>query len=59
MKKFNKVFSLKLANKLVKRGFEIVNWEINTNKPTLKVFIFNNSKELQDAINDIVSTFKK
>lgn len=53
MKNTYKIFTLKLANKLVKMGFDIVDWEINTKKPDLKVFIFENSKELQDAITKI------
>lgn len=53
MKKNYKIFTLKLANMLVKRGFQIIDWEINTNRPNFKVFIFENSKELQDAISEI------
>lgn len=53
MKNTYKIFTLKLANKLVKMGFDIIDWEINTKKPDLKVFTFENSKELQDAITKI------
>ncbi|MGL5458924.1 MAG: hypothetical protein ACRDBY_04865 [Cetobacterium sp.] len=45
-----KVFTLKLANELVKRNFEIKDWEINRNQPNLKVFLFEDTIKLRSEI---------
>lgn len=45
-----KVFTLKLANELVKRNFEIKDWEINRNQPNLKVFLFEDTIKLRNEI---------
>lgn len=44
------VFSKELANKLVNDGFKIVKTEINLKDPKFKVFIFEYSEELANAI---------
>ena len=45
-----KVFTLRLANELVKRNFEIKDWEINRNQPNLKVFLFEDTIKLRNEI---------
>jgi len=44
------VFSKQLANKLCKQGFNIVQTDINNEKPWLYVYYFEDSEELQEAI---------
>ena len=45
------VFSKKLANELVDKGFEIIRTEVNIKDPKFRVFIFEKSPEL-DAVID-------
>lgn len=51
-----RIFTLKLADELVKRGNEIVDYEINTKNPKLKVFIFEDNERLQKDISEINNT---
>ncbi|MGL5961605.1 MAG: DUF5659 domain-containing protein [Cetobacterium sp.] len=55
MKECFKIFSLKLANCLVKEGFEIIDYEINTKNPRLKVFVFKDSDEFRNTITKLTS----
>ncbi|MFA6708401.1 MAG: DUF5659 domain-containing protein [Fusobacterium sp.] len=51
--KIKKIFSLKLANELMRKGFDIVGYEINLKNPILKVFHFEATKELSEAMTEI------
>lgn len=53
MEKF-KVFSLKIATKLSKQGFDVVDYELNTKNPTKKVFVF----EVKDGFFEAFEKFK-
>lgn len=44
------VYSLRVANALVEQGFEVINTSININNPKLKVFYFENTQELREAV---------
>lgn len=52
MKKYV-VFSLKIANELVKRGFEIVDTGINIDDPRYKVFYFEDTIDFRKAFKEI------
>lgn len=52
MKKYV-VFSLKIANELVKRGFEIVDTGINIDDPHYKVFYFEDTTDFRKAFKEI------
>lgn len=45
-------FSLRLANFLVGKGFKIKNSGINLMYPQFKVFYFEDSIQLRDAVNE-------
>ena len=47
------VYTLRVANELVKRGYEIVDTGINIQKPQYKVFYFEDSEELRAEIAKI------
>lgn len=47
------VFSLKIANELVRRGFKIVDTGINTENPKLKVFYFEDTKAFRAALKEV------
>ena len=47
------VFSLKLANKLVNKGFEILDTGVNVKNPKYRVFFFEDTEALRKAINEI------
>lgn len=49
-----KIFKLWLANELINKGFGVIKYEINSDNPKLKVFIFEDTKEFNDAINEIM-----
>lgn len=49
-----KIFKMWLANELVNKGFSVVKYEVNKDNPKLRVFIFEESKELGDAIQEIM-----
>lgn len=51
-----KVYSKRLASKLCKMGFRIVDTEPNNNKPWLNIFLFENSIELQEAISNLIDS---
>jgi len=55
MKK-QRVFNLNIANRLIKKGHTIVDFEINTNNPRLKVFIFEKTPEFME---DFLRMIKK
>ena len=44
------VFSKDLANKLVNLGFKLIKTEINLKDPKFKVFIFDNSEDLEAVV---------
>lgn len=50
--KERKVFSRKMALYLRQRGFKIIYTEPNTYKPQFDVYIFEDTKELQDAMTE-------
>ena len=45
-----KIFSLKLANELVDKGFVLLGTGINIKFPKYKVFYFEDTPELREAI---------
>lgn len=50
-----KIFSLKVANHLIKMGNEIIDYEINLQNPKFKIFIF---KKTDKLINDLTEFTK-
>ena len=44
------VYSLRVANELVNKGFELIGTGINIQNPKYTVFYFEDTKELQEAI---------
>lgn len=50
-----KIFTLWVANKLINRGFKVVSSEINLSYPNLKVFIFEDTVELRQALGEITN----
>lgn len=53
MKKDYVVFSLRVANELVNKGFNVINAGVNIKFPQYKVFYFEDTKELRNAIAKI------
>ena len=54
-KKDYAVYSLRVANELVKMGFKVINSGINIKYPTYKVFYFEDTEALRSAITKINS----
>lgn len=54
MKHFT-VFSQKLASKLKKLGFQIVDTGVNIKNPKYTVFYFENTKELRKAVAELTA----
>lgn len=46
------IFSMKLAGYLMQRGFVLLDMRKNTDQSNRNVFIFNESAELRNAIDD-------
>lgn len=55
MEKTYKVFTLKLADKLRKQGFRIVDVQPNKDKPWFNVYCFENTAELRAAIEALTA----
>lgn len=53
MRKTYIIFSLRYANELVKRGFEIVETGINIENPKYKVFYFEDTEDFRAALEEI------
>lgn len=49
------VYSLKMANELVSRGFVVVNTSINLKYPKYQVFYFEDTRELREAMKQIAN----
>lgn len=49
------VYSLKMANELVARGFVVVNTSINLKYPKYQVFYFEDTRELREAMKQIAN----
>lgn len=49
-KKLYKVFTKRVANALCKQGFQIVDTEINNQKPWLYVYLFEPTDEFMQAL---------
>lgn len=47
------VFTLKLANKLVDKGFKVIRTGINLDKPQFKVFYFEDTAKLRQAVAEL------
>jgi hypothetical protein len=54
-----RIYSRWLALALRKKGFKIVNTDINEYHPEYTVWIFENSPELQAAITQLSNTHKR
>lgn len=52
MKRYT-IYSLRLANELMKHGFQIIGTNINANNPKLKVFYFENTPELRQMVEKL------
>lgn len=50
-----KVFTKRLANILCEQGFKVERTEINNQKPWLYVYLFEDSKELRQAIQEFLN----
>lgn len=48
-----KIFSLKVANALSKKGFEVKDVEINIYNPKFKVFLFEDTESFRKALSEI------
>lgn len=48
--KYMIIFSMKLAGELMAQGFPMINMRADAYEPNKKVYIFNNSSDLQNAI---------
>lgn len=53
MKKTYIIFSLRIANELVRRGFNIVETGINIENPKLKVFYFEDTEDFRKNLKEI------
>lgn len=51
-----KVYSLKLANKLINKGYKLINTEINLKFPQFKIFVFEGSDDLISEIQTYKET---
>ena len=50
------IYNLKIANILIKAGFEMVGSGINTKNPKYRVFYFKDTPELRAAVKVIINT---
>jgi hypothetical protein len=48
--KYMIIFSMKLAGELMAQGFHLINMRPDVHEPTKRVYIFNNTPDLQNAI---------
>ena len=48
--KYMIVFSMRLAGELMAQGFHMINMRPDIHEPNKKVYIFNNTPDLQNAI---------
>lgn len=55
MKKNYTVYSLRLANELVSRGFMIVGTGVNDKNPKYNVFFFENTAAFRKALEEITN----
>lgn len=53
-----KIFSKKIAYELRKKHFKIVGTEPNMNRPELDVYLFQDSDELEAALDEILKNRK-
>lgn len=54
MKKFT-VFSLRIANQLTEKGFAVIGTGLNLAKPQYKVFFFEDTEELREAVASLTA----
>lgn len=47
------VYSLRVANELIKRGYQVINVENNIQFPRYKVFFFEDTPEVRKTIEEI------
>lgn len=52
------IYSSKIAGQLCRQGFQIVGTDINSKKPWLDTFIFEDTIELRKALNNIFNKEK-
>ena len=50
------VYSLRVANSLVKKGFQIVETGINLKCPQYQVFFFEDTKEFREAFSNLIAS---
>lgn len=53
MKKTYVVFSLRIANELVRRGYQIIETGINTENPKYKVFYFEDTEDFRRTLEEV------
>lgn len=56
MEKKYMVYTLKVANALVDRGYNIVGTGINFRNPKYRIFYFEDTQKLREEINEIISS---
>lgn len=50
-----KIFSLRIATELIKKGYEIVDYKPNLKNPKLKVFIFRVEKDFEKDLSELLN----
>lgn len=48
------IYTLRIAQQLIQRGFPIVKTGLNPTKPEFKIFYFANSPQLKQALSEIM-----
>lgn len=48
------IYSQRIAKELIRRGFKVVDVQINIYKPELNCFLFEETEELNEAFGEIV-----
>lgn len=50
-----KIFSLRVAKELVRKGYDIIDVEMNLKKPTFKVYIFKVEGDFEEDLIEIAN----
>ena len=54
-KKYFVVYSLRIANALARKGFQIVDSRVNYKNPQFMVYMFENNPELQETLKKLTA----
>jgi hypothetical protein len=52
------VFKKKFADELIRQGFELIKTRPNANNYKLKVYYFENTREVRDALTSIIKDYE-